>query len=219
MWHLSIWAKNGGIRLRCSAIAVNSDEDCLKCCHMAARKERSISKAAIIGFIVDYDEMRESAPSEYKPYYRHKRSTEQTAAAAAPAATEYGQSGGDQTAPAATEYGQSGADQTAAEYGQSGGDYAAYSDDGPAGHGKSDYESKKYPGKPKNARCVCCAPKVYKPPYYGTHNGGGYGTERGDKYGAGKGYEKQYEQSSSSEQYQQNNHYEERKDEYGRNKY
>lgn len=65
--------KSFSSRLRCSAIAVNSDEDCRKCCHMAgktlmfysyklfplARKERSISKDSIIGFILDYDEVRQ----------------------------------------------------------------------------------------------------------------------------------------------------------------
>jgi hypothetical protein len=44
-------------RLRCSIIASGSDDDCRKCCHMAARKERSIAKDSIFGFIVDYDEL------------------------------------------------------------------------------------------------------------------------------------------------------------------
>ncbi|CAD5220242.1 unnamed protein product [Bursaphelenchus okinawaensis] len=44
-------------RLRCSAIAFTSLKDCQKCCQIAARKDQSIPKSDIIGFLLDFNQL------------------------------------------------------------------------------------------------------------------------------------------------------------------
>uniref|UniRef100_A0A915LGK3 Uncharacterized protein n=1 Tax=Meloidogyne javanica TaxID=6303 RepID=A0A915LGK3_MELJA len=174
-------------RLRCSIIASGSDEDCRKCCHMAARKERSIAKDTIFGFVVDYDEVN---PTQYtppaasylhKPPYRSKRD--------AASSTDYYT-----TAP--PEY------KKEEEYKQPASEYASpgYS---PATNYQNYYN---YEKTPTNPRCVCCSPRVYsvhrdygKKKSYGSEykKGGEYGGEykKGGEYGneeyggAKQGYE------------------------------
>uniref|UniRef100_A0AC34Q2K4 Uncharacterized protein n=1 Tax=Panagrolaimus sp. JU765 TaxID=591449 RepID=A0AC34Q2K4_9BILA len=44
-------------RLKCSVIASDDNDSCTTCCQLAARRDRSIAKDDIIGFIVDNDQI------------------------------------------------------------------------------------------------------------------------------------------------------------------
>lgn len=153
-------------RLRCSIIASGSDDDCRKCCHMAARKERSIAKDSIFGFVVDYDEVNLSqytaeASSYLHTPYRSKRD--------AVPATAY--------TPAPTDY------KKEEEYKQPAASYASPSAYSPATNYQNYYN---YEKTPNNPRCVCCSPRVYSVQKTNYDNNYGkkisYGPEKYNKY-------------------------------------
>ncbi|KAF7638461.1 hypothetical protein Mgra_00002138 [Meloidogyne graminicola] len=174
-------------RLRCSIIASGSDEDCKKCCHMAARKDRSISKDSILGFIVDYDEIN---ISEYTKGYNNNNNNNgylQT-----PYRSKRDTSNSYTPTPNTEEY-----KKEEEEYKQS----VTESYASPPSINYQNYYNN-YP-IPKNPRCVCCSPRVYSvhknnEEYYDNNN---YGKKKlKGYYGSEEYLNKQY---NNNEEYKE----------------
>jgi len=200
-------------RLRCSAIAVGSDEDCQNCCQMAARKDRSVGKRSIVGFLVDYDEIRYSAANGYynTEKKRYKRDAEAQPPAIQPPAN-YAGTGKTSTTSSAYATSKSTTSENKG-YGIGVAGSSAAADQGTSSYDNKGSSSSGYgykaPAKPENTnpRCVCCAPKSHVDHHYtaaehgsqygGGQEAGGYGSvQEKMMYGGGGGYESQGHGSS-----------------------
>jgi len=132
------YATPQALRLKCSHIAIHSEHDCHTCCHLSARRYHSVSRHEIFGFIIDSNEIK----YDDKGYVRSKRSSNNYESQ--PLAPSY-----DQNYSPAPEY-----------LVPTGG----YSSDSGYSATQSSYagSSHGYDSPPKNARCVCCAPKRHQ---------------------------------------------------------
>lgn len=66
-------------RLRCSVIASDDQGACSTCCQLSARKDQSISKTRVVGFLVDSNQLTfdvEPAEGSEVHYNRNKRSSD-----------------------------------------------------------------------------------------------------------------------------------------------
>jgi hypothetical protein len=151
------YATPEALRLKCSHIAVHSEHDCQTCCKLSARRYHSVSKNDIFGFIIDASEIKYDG----KGYVRSKRSTGGYGQQSSPGYQQpnYGGSPSPNYESSPTQ-----AYEQPQGYGGSSSTYEAstpgYSQD--SGYqGGSSYSPSNYGhyGPPKNARCVCCAPK------------------------------------------------------------
>ncbi|KAI1697979.1 hypothetical protein DdX_18171 [Ditylenchus destructor] len=174
---------------------------------LAARRDRSVSKDSIIGFIVDYDQIQHSYGSNQgsgygkKDDYGSKDGYGRKKRDAAPPgikplgegaqrSTNYEQ-GGNQPAYNKEGYENKGQDYGKEEYGDNKGGYEKKESYGGEGYGNNDYgyvlhrpPVPYFP--PYNPRCVCCAPKRHH--HY--NHGNGYGNNHHNK---GYGHEEAME--------------------------
>lgn len=120
-------------RLRCSVVAIRDDKDCSTCCQLAARRDRSVAKERVIGFIVDNDQIYRKD----KESHRQKR---QNVGSTVISTNPQEGSGSPLRAPVANSPGGKGKYLTKNQR-----------------YSKNRSEVPAFP--PHNPRCVCCAPK------------------------------------------------------------